>query len=224
MRVLVEVDTGHSGTDMTWRDTVDSNVVRSPFSSQVSGHLKYGRLGGVVGDPMVVSVDNGSRHRGNENDGAVNVGLSVHLSSSSSGSEEDSSGVDVEYLLEGLDGVLEGVVGLQDTSGGYTNVHSSRILDNGLHDLVELNIVGDGTLDVLEAAERKAVSNTLVRPSILPDLRSQICYSLPVHDSAVLRDDLEFLGRIRRNVNGVHIGTSLYISQGHFKTKTSVTT
>lgn len=113
--VLVQVHTGHTSSDVARRDAVDSNVVRSPLGSQVTCHLENGRLGGVVCNPVVVSVDNRSGHRGNEDDGAVNVRLLVHLASSGSGCQEDTSGVDVKDLLEGLDGVVESVVGLSNT-------------------------------------------------------------------------------------------------------------
>lgn len=113
MWVLVEVDTGHTRSDVAWRDAVDSNVVRAPLGSQVSCHLQHGGLGGVVGDPVVVSVDDGSGHRRDENDRAVDVGLLVHLSGSGTSGQENTGGVDVKDLLEGLDGVVEGIVGLQ---------------------------------------------------------------------------------------------------------------
>lgn len=113
VRVLVEVDAGHTGADVAGGDAVDANVVRSPFCGQISTHLEDSRLGSVVGDPVMVSVDDGARHGGDEDDGTVNVRLLIHLAGGGTSSEEDAGGVDVKDLLESLDGVVKGVVGLR---------------------------------------------------------------------------------------------------------------
>ena len=39
---------------------VETHVLGAPFGSQVSSHLKDSRLGSIVSDPVVVTVDNGS--------------------------------------------------------------------------------------------------------------------------------------------------------------------
>ncbi len=49
---------------------------------------------------MVVTVDDGTGHGGNEDDGAGNVLLLVHLAGSGLGGKEDTSGVDLEDLAE----------------------------------------------------------------------------------------------------------------------------
>jgi len=72
--------------------------MRSPLGGKVTSHLENSGLRSVVSDPVVISVYNGTGHRGDEDDRSVNTWLSVHLTCSSTGSEEHSERVDVEDL------------------------------------------------------------------------------------------------------------------------------
>lgn len=122
MWILIEVDGRHTSSNVTWRDAIDSDlfmammtlvcdiesferirrnktyIFGAPLGSQISSHLKDGRFGSIVSNPVVVSIDNGSRHGGNQNDWTVDILLKMHLTGSSSSSQEDTSGVDIENL------------------------------------------------------------------------------------------------------------------------------
>lgn len=80
----------------------------------------------------------------------------------------------------------------------------------------------------LEGAGVKAGDVSRVALFQLPNPPNAKClvlfHSLPVHDLAVLGNDLELLRGSLGHVNGVHISTSLDVSKSHLQTKTSVTT
>lgn len=119
----------------------------------------------------MITVDNGTGHGSNEDDGAMDILLLVHHAGSRSSSKENTGGVDVKdlekvhesqkvslpillgqsgtcrqaHLLEVLDGVFEGIVSAEDTGGSHANVHRvrTRVLDDELHDGVDLVVIGD---------------------------------------------------------------------------------
>ena len=117
--VLVQVDRRHASSNVPGRDAVDSDlggrrpgqqsanvrrherathILGTPFSRQVSAHLEDSRLGSIVGNPVVVTVDNRARHGRIQDNRPVDILLQVHLTGGCSGSQEDTGGVDVKDL------------------------------------------------------------------------------------------------------------------------------
>ncbi|KAI3476389.1 hypothetical protein L1887_62041 [Cichorium endivia] len=197
--VGVEVGGGHAGANVTGRDAVDADVLGTPLGGEVTAHLKHGRLGGVVGDPVVVAVDDRAGHRGDEDDGARNVLLLVHLARGGLGGEEDTGGVDLEDLAEFVGGVRERIVGLKDTGGSDADVErvGARVLHDKVHAGVDVVVVGNGGRDVLEVL---------------------------AHDAAVVCDNLELLRGLLGQVDGVDVRTGLDVGERHLETQTAVTT
>ncbi len=88
---------------------------------------------------------------------------------------------------------------LEDTGSSNADVErlGSRVLHDKVHAGVDVINIGDGGRNVLEVL---------------------------AHDAAVVGNDLELLGGLLGQVDGVNVSTSLNVSESHLETETTVTT
>ena len=66
-RVRIKLVRNQVSADVTWRDRVHTDAMGTELCRKVTTELEHGRLGSVVCNPLLVTVDHSTRHTGNEN-------------------------------------------------------------------------------------------------------------------------------------------------------------
>src|SRR5688572_25793473 len=140
-------DTVEGGVHVTRRDTVNTDAVLGPLSGNGLGKLDDTSLRGVVAALLLRVVDNGARHRGNEDERA-GLASSHHSATNRLGHEESASEVDVDEAAEHGRVVSLGLdVGVGNTGSIDKHVGSAVHVDHGVDSSVDRCTVTDVDLE-----------------------------------------------------------------------------
>jgi hypothetical protein len=170
--LLLGVEGGDSvegSVHVTGGDAVDTDVVLGPLGGEGLAELNHTSLGGVVTALLLGVVDNGTRHGGNQNDGA-GLASGHHGATDGLGHEEGTVKVDVDETAEhGGVVCLSLDVGIGNTGRVDQDIGGTVLLDNAVNGGIDGGTVtnvdleeGNGKARLLVELSGRLVSKLLV--------------------------------------------------------------